>query len=180
MEGAGYGYCRLFSMARTRACLYFFIASARRDFFRFAVARARTPDLTALSKAEWTPDKALEASSFLPPVTSVRNSFSNRRNFDFTARLCKCLRSLLRIRRSADFVFGIIIFVLSKGVKSYRDSAICQIEIALNPRAHQYGPVSRPIPMARANREHGWFAPPAHVATSCVAGAFSGYRKRNL
>jgi hypothetical protein len=69
-----------------------------------------TPDLTALSKAEWTPGNALAASSFFPPVMSERKFFSRPRNFEVMLRLCKFLRALLRIRRSADFVFGIIQF----------------------------------------------------------------------
>jgi hypothetical protein len=49
-----------------------FNAAARRDFFRLTVARGSTPDLTALSNAEWTPGRNLTASSFLPAVSSVR------------------------------------------------------------------------------------------------------------
>ncbi len=49
-----------------------FNAAARRDFFRLTVVRCSTPDLTALSKAEWTPGSSLAASSFLPSASSAR------------------------------------------------------------------------------------------------------------
>ena len=49
-----------------------FNAAARRDFFRLTVARGSTPDLTALSNAEWTAGRNLTASSFLSAVSNVR------------------------------------------------------------------------------------------------------------
>src|SRR5215471_1619278 len=91
--------------------VYFAVAlseRARRDFLRLAVGREMVPTLTALSYAEWTPGRSLAASSFCPAVTVARNSFSKRRSLDLTLVLWRFLRWLLRIRRSADLVFGII------------------------------------------------------------------------
>src|ERR1035441_6453345 len=86
---------------------YFLSERARRDFLRLAVGRVMAPTFTALSNAEWTPASSLAASSFLPAATVARNCFSVRRKRDFTALFWRCLRWLLRIRRSADFVLGI-------------------------------------------------------------------------
>jgi len=84
-----------------------FRETARRDFLRFAVGRLTAPTLTALSNAEWTPGRSLAASSLLPATTAARNCFSSRRSLDLTLLFWRFLRLLLRIRRSADFVFGI-------------------------------------------------------------------------
>ena len=88
----------------------YFIAANRtlkRDFFRSAVALWTTPALAALSKAEVIARNASVASLFLPAVTRARNFFSSECNRDLRRRLCACLRALLRMRRSADLVFGI-------------------------------------------------------------------------
>lgn len=78
-----------------------------RDFFRSTVPLWRTPPLVALSRAEMMDFRAVDASSFLPALTVARYFFSRVFKRDFTLVLRLCLRSLLRARRSADFVFGI-------------------------------------------------------------------------
>ncbi len=84
-----------------------FNAIVRRDFLRFAVARVMTPDFTALSIVESVSDNDLLASAFLPAMMVSRKPFSTRRRRELMERLCNCLRALLRILFSADFVFGI-------------------------------------------------------------------------
>jgi hypothetical protein len=81
--------------------------SAKRDFFRLAVARWTAPDLAALSKAEEMIWSDLAASSFLPVPTRSRNTFSRVCRRDLVLWLRCCFRALLRMRRSADFVLGI-------------------------------------------------------------------------
>ena len=87
------------------------IASVIRDFFRFALARVITLDLTALSSAEITLDSEVAASAFFPAAKDSRSPFSDLRRREMMERLCRCLRALLRMRRSADFVFGIVSFL---------------------------------------------------------------------
>src|SRR5262245_571852 len=81
--------------------------SASRDFFRFAVPRCKTPVFAALSKAELTFGKALAASSFLPAASNSTYLRSKLCRRDLILRLWAFLLALLRMRRSADFVFGI-------------------------------------------------------------------------
>ena len=81
--------------------------SASRDFFRFAVPRCKTPVFAALSKAELTLGRAFAASSFLPAASNSTYLRSKLCRRDLILRLWAFLRALLRIRRSADFVFGI-------------------------------------------------------------------------
>src|SRR5262249_33842823 len=77
------------------------------DFLRLAVARRTTPVLAALSNAETTTLKDLAASSFFPEDTAARKFFSSVCRRDLTLEIAAWLRLLLRIRRSADLVFGI-------------------------------------------------------------------------
>ena len=82
----------------------------RRDFLRSAVALCTVPVLAALSKAELTACNARIASAFLPALIRTRYFFSSEWSRDLRLRLWACLRALLRERRAADFVFGIIGF----------------------------------------------------------------------
>ncbi len=84
-----------------------------RDFFRSAMDLWMTPVLAALSKAELTARSEVTASVFFPAVISMRYFFSNWCRLDLTLRLCRRLRALLLIRRSADFVFGIKFYINS-------------------------------------------------------------------
>jgi hypothetical protein len=84
-----------------------FNRKAKRDFLRLAVALWITPDFAALSNAELSPWSALVASSFLPEETSDKYPLSRVCNRDFVLRLRNSFLALFRMRRSADFVFGI-------------------------------------------------------------------------
>ena len=94
---------------------YFACASrnASRDFLRSAVARWTTPDFAALSNADVRFWSAFEASCFFPAPISCRYARSRVCRRDLMLRLCNFLRALLRIRRSADFVFGINQFLVN-------------------------------------------------------------------
>jgi hypothetical protein len=89
---------------------YFTAASLvlKRDFFRLAVAKWITPVLAALSYPDIAARKAVAASSRLPAFTVSKKFFSSVFKRDFTDLFCVCFRALLRIRFSADFVFGIV------------------------------------------------------------------------
>ena len=63
---------RLAKMGLLKSGAVQFNTAARRDFFRLTVARGSTPDLTALSNAEWTPGRNLTASAFLPSASRAR------------------------------------------------------------------------------------------------------------
>src|SRR5262245_8048031 len=78
------------------------------------MALCTTPALAALSKAEVIARRASEASFFLPEVTRIRYFLSRECSRDLMRRLCACLRALLRMRRSADLVFGIKYFLDSE------------------------------------------------------------------
>jgi hypothetical protein len=78
-----------------------------RDFFRLALHRWTAPAFAALSKAEFNVPSSVFASSFLPASTKSRYLRSNVFKADFALRLREFFRALLRMRRSADFVFGI-------------------------------------------------------------------------
>src|SRR5438445_10425098 len=82
--------------------------TASRDFLRLALFACSTPLLAALSKAAVTARNAVDASSFFPAVTSERYVFSSVLRREWALWLRRCLRALLRMRRSADSVFGII------------------------------------------------------------------------
>jgi hypothetical protein len=73
-----------------------------------------TPDFAALSRAELTLRSEVAASSGFPPAKSAQYRFSNVFKRDFTLWLCCCLRALLRMRRSADLVFGISDYLITK------------------------------------------------------------------
>ena len=81
----------------------------RRDFLRLAMGRLMTPVFAALSKAEVSRRKAEAASSFFPAASSSAKFLSKLCRRVLTLRFCSCLRALLRMRRPADFVFGILI-----------------------------------------------------------------------
>jgi len=63
--------------------------------------------LAALSKAETNVFKAVLASAFFPAVAKVAKLFSRVCKRDLVLVFWVRLRALLRMRRSADFVFGI-------------------------------------------------------------------------
>jgi hypothetical protein len=85
----------------------------RRDFFRSAVALWSAPVFAARSKAELTAGSMVRASCFLPARIRERYFLSIERRYDLTMRLWLRLRALLRMRRSADFVFGIALLAAS-------------------------------------------------------------------
>src|SRR5262245_51710859 len=103
--GSGLGRRRYFAEAK---------ASASRDFLRLALALWITPDLAALSSAELKVRNASLVFCLSPPLAAVSNARSRVFRRDATLRLWRRLRSLLRARRSADFVFGIVLCPLLK------------------------------------------------------------------
>src|SRR5262245_48047218 len=84
----------------------------KRDFLRSAVALWTTPVLAALSNAELMARNASTASVFLPALSRVRYFRSREWRRDLMPRLWAFLRALLRMRRSADLVFGIKAFAV--------------------------------------------------------------------
>ena len=98
---------------------YFMLASrmARRDFLRLALVLGTTPPLAALSYTELTSRRAFAATSLLPATTAARNFFSEVFTRVLTVMFLACLRALLRIRRSADFLLGIVTFQLISKIR---------------------------------------------------------------
>jgi hypothetical protein len=122
-----------FKQRRSAAYLRPFRRILRRDFLRSAVALCSTPALAALSKAEVTARSAVAASAFLLALMSVRYFLSSECRRDLMLRLWAFLRALFRMRRSADFVFGIIGFVLNSAAHGTETPAVVNGEAGSFP-----------------------------------------------